>query len=336
VMAGAAQARAARERTRAGGTRARARRAPREPGAGKAFRLLTLGELGPRQAAALVRESLWLKSRRPRETRLTGRTMAMIFSKPSTRTRVSFEVAMTQLGGNAISLDGASLQVSRGESLADTARTLSRYVDIIMARVYDHADVVELADHATVPVINGLSDSFHPCQSLADLVTIRERKGRLAGVRVAWVGDGNNVCNSLIHASALARMRLSIATPPGLGPDPATLKSAMRRVPIRVGTDPQEAVEGADVVMTDTFSSIHDKDAARKKRLLKKYQVNDELMSHARKGAFFMHCLPAKRGEEVTSSVIDGPQSAAWDGAENRLHAQKALLLSVLARGAIS
>ena len=313
-----------------------ARPAQREAGAGKAFRLLTLGELGPRQAAALVRESVWLKSRRPRVTRLAGRTMAMVFSKPSTRTRVSFEVAMTQLGGNAISLDGASLQVSRGESLADTARTLSRYVDVIMARVYDHSEIVEIAEHATVPVINGLSNSFHPCQALADLVTIRERKGRLSGIRVAWVGDGNNVCNSLMHASALARMRLRIATPPGLGPDPATLRSARKRTSIDVGTDPQEAVEGADVVMTDTFSSIHDTDPERKRKLLKKYQVNDELMSLARKGAFFMHCLPAKRGEEVTSSVIDGPQSAVWDGAENRLHAQKALLLSILAKGAIS
>ncbi|MCY4252226.1 MAG: ornithine carbamoyltransferase [Thaumarchaeota archaeon] len=312
------------------------RPAQREAGAGKAFRLLTLGELGPRQAAALVRESVWLKSRRPRVTRLAGRTMAMVFSKPSTRTRVSFEVAMTQLGGNAISLDGSSLQVSRGESLADTARTLSRYVDVIMARVYDHSEIVELADHASVPVINGLSNSFHPCQALADLVTIRERKGRLSGVRVAWVGDGNNVCNSLMHASALARMRLRIATPPGLGPDPATLKSASKRTSIDVGTDPQAAVEGADVVMTDTFSSIHDTDPERKRRLLRKYQVNDELMSLARKGAFFMHCLPAKRGEEVTPSVIDGPQSAVWDGAENRLHAQKALLLSILAKGAIS
>jgi len=262
--------------------------------------------------------------------------MAMVFSKPSTRTRVSFEVAMTQLGGNAISLDGSSLQVSRGESLADTARTLSRYVDVIMARVYDHSEIVELADNASVPVINGLSNSFHPCQALADLVTIRERKGRLSGVRVAWVGDGNNVCNSLMHASALARMRLRIATPPGLGPDPATLKSASKRTSIDVGTDPQAAVEGADVVMTDTFSSIHDTDPERKRRLLRKYQVNDELMSLARKGAFFMHCLPAKRGEEVTPSVIDGPQSAVWDGAENRLHAQKALLLSILAKGAIS
>ncbi|RNJ72090.1 MAG: ornithine carbamoyltransferase [Thaumarchaeota archaeon S14] len=312
------------------------RPAQREAGAGKAFRLLTLGELGPRQAAALVRESVWLKSRRPRVTRLAGRTMAMVFSKPSTRTRVSFEVAMTQLGGNAISLDGSSLQVSRGESLADTARTLSRYVDVIMARVYDHSEIVELADNASVPVINGLSNSFHPCQALADLVTIRERKGRLSGVRVAWVGDGNNVCNSLMHASALARMRLRIATPPGLGPDPATLKSASKRTSIDVGTDPQAAVEGADVVMTDTFSSIHDTDPERKRRLLRKYQVNDELMSLARKGAFFMHCLPAKRGEEVTPSVIDGPQSAVWDGAENRLHAQKALLLSILAKGAIS
>lgn len=311
-------------------------RVPREAGAGKPFRLLTLGELGARQATTLVREALWLKSRRPRETRLAGRTMAMVFSKPSTRTRVSFEVAMTQLGGHAISLDGSSMQVSRGESLADTARTLSRYVDVIMARVYDHSEIVEIADSASVPVINGLSNSFHPCQALADMVTIRERKGRLSGVRVAWVGDGNNVCNSLMHACALARMKLRIATPPGLGPDPATLRSAGSRAEIEVGTDPQAAVEGADVVMTDTFSSIHDTDAARKRRLLKRYQVNDELMSLARKGAFFMHCLPAKRGEEVTGSVIDGPASAVWDGAENRLHAQKALLLSVLARGAIS
>jgi len=267
---------------------------------------------------------------------LRNRTAALVFEKSSTRTRVSFEAAMTQLGGSAMFLSSRDTQLGRGEPIEDSARVLSRMVDAVMIRTFDHERAAAFAACSEVPVINGLTDRFHPCQLLADMLTYAEKRGAIAGRLAAWVGDGNNVCNSLMHASALARMRLSIATPPGLGPDPATLKSARRRVPIRVGTDPQEAVKGADVVMTDTFSSIHDTDAARKKRLLKKYQVNDELMSHARKGAFFMHCLPAKRGEEVTSSVIDGPNSAAWDGVENRLHAQKALLLSVLARGSIS
>ena len=295
------------------------------------FHLLTLGELSARQAGLLIERARRLKrSPSSRTAPLARRSMAMIFAKPSTRTRVSFEVAMTQLGGHAIPLEGSKMQTSRGESLADTARTLSRYVDVIMARVYDHADIEELAQSSSVPVINGLSNAFHPCQTLADLLTIREHKGRLSGVRVAWVGDGNNVCNSLIHGCALTGMEISIATPAGFRPDPAVVSSAREQTAVTVVSSPERAVRGADVVVTDTFSSIHDKGSSRKKKFLPRYRVTDRLMAMADKDALFLHCLPAKRGEEVSASVIDGPQSVVWDEAENRLHAQKALLLWLL------
>lgn len=293
--------------------------------------ILTLDELDTSQLSAIIRDAIRLKrSRRTNSQKLAGRTLAMIFAKPSTRTRVSFEVAMTQLGGHAISLDGAKMQTSRGESLADTARTLSRYVDVIMARVYDHADIEELANHATVPVINGLSDSFHPCQTLADLMTIREHKGFLSGLDVAWIGDGNNVCNSLIYGCGLVGINIKIATPRGFAPDSKVVRESKKRTSVSVMTDPISAIRGADVVITDTFTSIHTTDTSRKKKFLPKYRVTDSMMAKASPKAIFMHCLPAKRGQEVSASVIDGKQSVIWDEAENRLHSQKALLLRLL------
>ncbi len=295
------------------------------------FSLLTLDELDAGGLSSLICDAMRLKRhRRAGAAKLKSRTLAMIFSKPSTRTRVSFEVAMAQLGGHAVSLDLARMQASRGESLADTARTLSRYVDAIMARVYDHADIVELADHATVPVINGLSDMFHPCQTLADLLTIREHKGQLAGLDVAWVGDGNNVCNSLIYGCGLARINIKVATPRGFAPDPRAVAESKKRTGVSVMADPASAVAGADVVITDTFTSIHNTAPARIKKFLPRYRVTDSLMARADPDAIFMHCLPAKRGQEVSASVIDGQQSVVWDEAENRLHTQKALLLRLL------
>ena len=289
--------------------------------------LLTLGDFSASDVSSIIRAAMRLKgSKRSTSRKLASKTLAMIFAKPSTRTRVSFEVAMSQLGGHAVVLDGASMQMSRGETLADTARTLSRYVDTIMARVYDHADIEELARHASVPVINGLSNSFHPCQTLADLVTIREHKGRLRGLDVAWVGDGNNVCNSLIYGCALTGMNIKIASPGGFAPDARVIRESKKRTHVSVMADPASAVRGADVVATDTFSSIHNTASSRRKKFLPKYRVTNSLMAKADSDAIFMHCLPAKRGEEVSASVIDGPQSVVWDEAENRLHAQKALL----------
>ncbi len=254
----------------------------------------------------------------------------MIFQKPSTRTRVSFEIGMYQLGGYAVNLSSNDMQLSRGETIEDTAKTLSRYTDCIMARVYDHKSIEKLSEHATVPVINGLSDSFHPCQILADFMTIKEKKGKLKGLKIAWVGDGNNVCNSMIYGAALTGMDMTIATPKGFEPDKNVVKESKKSANIKLTTDPLVATKNADIVVTDTYSSIHNKESTRIKKFLPKYQVNSKLMSTAKKNAIFMHCLPAKRKQEVTSSVIDGPQSVVWDEAENRLHTQKALLASLI------
>ena len=255
--------------------------------------------------------------------------MAMIFCKPSTRTRASFEAGMAQLGGHALNLDPQSMQTSRGESAADTARTLSRYVDCIMARVYAHSEIEELARHSSVPVINGLSNTHHPCQALADFATILDRKGRTDRLEIAWIGDGSNVCNSLIEACALAGSRMRVATPAGLEPDGGVVASAGGAV--ELARDPAEAAGGADVVATDTFSSMH-AGTGKIKKLSPKYRVTEKLMDASAKDSVFLHCLPAKRGVEVDASVIDGPRSAVWDEAEYRLHAQKALLLSMLGR----
>ena len=295
--------------------------------------LLTLDELSPNELSKIIdlaiklKKNLKIGSTKPI---LKHKTLAMIFQKPSTRTRVSFETGMAQLGGNALNLSSNDLQLSRGESIEDTAKSLSGYVDIIMARVYDHETLELLASSASVPVINGLSDSFHPCQILADLMTIKEKKKKLKGLKVAWIGDGNNVCNSLIYGCAKSGINISIATPKGFEPDAKVIKKCKKNIKIEITRIPETAIKNADVIMTDTFTSIHNKDKKREKKFLPTFQVNSSLMKKGKQNAIFMHCLPAKRGKEVTSSVIDGPQSAVWDQAENRLHTQKALLISLL------
>lgn len=298
----------------------------------KTKNLLTLSELAPKEFAALIDYSIILKkeSKKGNKPLLKNKTLAMIFQKPSTRTRVSFEAGMFQLGGHAINLSSQDMQLSRGETIEDTAKTLSRYVDCIMARVYDHGLLEKLSESSSVPVINGLSDSFHPCQILADFMTIKEKKGKFKGLKIAWIGDGNNVCNSMIYGCALTGTKLSIATPKGFEPDKSVLKESAKSVEIELSTDPVKAIKNADVVVTDTYTSIHNNDLKRIKKFLPKYQVNNSLMKHANNNAIFMHCLPAKRDYEVTSSVIDGPQSVVWDEAENRLHTQKALLASII------
>ena len=292
--------------------------------------LLTLAELTPKEFTGLIDYSIKLKKLKIGKPLLKNKTLTMIFQKPSTRTRVSFEVGMFQLGGHAINLSSNDMQLSRGESIEDTAKTLSRYTDCIMARVYDHLHLEKLSLHSSVPVINGLSDSFHPCQILADFMTIKEKKGKFKGLKIAWIGDGNNVCNSMIYGCALSGVELSIATPKGFEPDKTVLKESKKFIDVKLTTDPIDAIKNADVVVTDTYTSIHNQDPKRIKQFLPKYQVNESLMSHAKNNAIFMHCLPAKRENEVTSSVIDGPQSVVWDEAENRLHTQKALLASII------
>jgi ornithine carbamoyltransferase len=258
---------------------------------------------------------------------LAGKTLAMIFEKPSTRTRVSFEVAMRQLGGDVIALDTVSSQLGRGETIADTARVLSRYVDAIMIRTNHAEKLEELARHATVPVINGLTDSSHPCQIRADVMTLQEKKGPLADTVVAWSGDGNNVAVSWIHAAARFGFDLHLACPEEL-PPPQTVLEWARREGARVTLtgDPEAAVAGADCVVTDTWVSMGAEASVNRHNLLAPYRVDERLMAAAKPDAIFMHCLPAKRGEEVTAAVIDGPQSVVWDEAENRLHVQKGIL----------
>ncbi|RAI45183.1 ornithine carbamoyltransferase [Rhodoplanes roseus] len=258
---------------------------------------------------------------------LAGKMLAMIFDRPSTRTRVSFDVAMRQLGGQTIVLNGSELQLGRGETIADTAKVMSRYVDAIMIRTLDHARVEELAREATVPVINGLTKLSHPCQVMADVMTFEEHRGPIGGRRIAWTGDASNVLTSWMHAAERFAFELAIATPPELAPKPALVDWVKASgAAIRIGTDPEEAVAGADCVLTDMWVSMGDEDGARRHNLLKPYQVNERLMAKAAPGAVFMHCLPAHRGEEVTAGVMDGPQSVVFDEAENRLHAQKGIL----------
>jgi len=263
--------------------------------------------------------------------------LAMIFQKPSTRTRVSFEVGMFQLGGCALYLGADAIQLQRGETIADTARVLSRYVDGIMARVFAHQDVLDLARQATVPVINGLSDLLHPCQALADAFTLLEHRGSLEGLKMAYVGDGNNVCHELMFACVKLGMSLSVATPDGYGPNPLLVKSAAREaqklgtpVPFLTG-DPMEAVTGADAVYTDVWTSMGQEAEARaREQAFRGFMVSAKMMAAAGPKALFMHCLPAHRGEEVAAEVIDGPQSVVLDEAENRLHTQKALLVLLM------
>ncbi len=264
---------------------------------------------------------------------LRGKTLGMIFQKPSTRTRVSFEVGMYQLGGDAVYLSASDIQLSRGETIEDTAKTLSLYLDCIMARVYDHKDVQTLADYASIPVINGLSVAFHPCQILADLLTIQECKKKLKGLSLAWLGDGDNVCNDLMLGCAKTGINMTAACPMGYEPIEEVVRLARAEgkktgAGIAVTENPAVAATDADVVVTDTFVSIGKESefATREAAFLPKYQVSSDIMKLAKKDAIFMHCLPAKRGREVTADVIDGRSSVVWPEAENRLHVQKALL----------
>lgn len=270
---------------------------------------------------------------------LKGKTLGLLFQKPSTRTRVSFEAGMHQLGGHALVLPMADIQLSRGESVADTARVLSRYLDGIVIRTYDHATVEEWAREATMPVINGLTDLSHPCQALSDLLTITEKKGRLKGIKIAYVGDGNNVANSLIEAAAKMGMTIALGCPSGYQPDQhvvdlARVEAAKTGALVELSEDPFVAVKEADVVYADVWISMgREREQARRLRVLAPYQVNSRLVGKAKPDAIVMHCLPAHRGEEITAEVLDGRQSVIIDQAENRLHMQKAILTTLLREG---
>ncbi len=262
-----------------------------------------------------------------RQASLPQKTLAMIFDKPSTRTRVSFEVAIKSLGGDAVVLNAKEMQLGRGETIEDTARVLSRYVNAIMIRTDDHGKLLQLAEAADVPVINGLTDFSHPCQIMADIMTFEEHRGAIRGKTLAWTGDGNNVATSWIHAAQRFDFSLNIACPKALRPNPDVVTWAEeRQARVKIVDDPKEAVASADAVMTDVWVSMGDADADKRRSLLAPYQVNDELMGAATTNSLFLHCLPAHRDEEVTAEVIDGPQSVVFDQAENRLHAQKGIL----------
>ena len=302
---------------------------------------LNLSDAGGEAIAAILNEAMERKARRagwpkgrPDEDRpLDGAVLAMIFEKSSTRTRVSFDLAMRQLGGSAIILETASSQLGRGETIADTARVLSRFADAIMIRTDHHKKAEELAQFASVPVINGLTDLTHPCQILADMQTVIERRSKLAGSRWAWLGDGNNVCNSLIEAASLMHFDLAVACPNGFEPDMVICSSAVARGGrVSFTQDPKEAVAGAEVVVTDTWTSMGQEHDEYRTEAFAPYQVDEAMLARAAPDATFLHCLPAHRGEEVTDAVMDGPQSAVWDEAENRLHAQKALLMWCLGK----
>jgi len=296
---------------------------------------LNLSDAGGEGVAAILNEAMerkekragWPKGRVDADRPLEGAVLAMVFEKSSTRTRMSFDLAMRQLGGSVMVLESSSSQLGRGETIADTARVLSRFADAIMIRTDHHRKAEELCEHATVPVINGLTDFSHPCQLLADMQTVIEHRAKLAGSRWAWIGDGNNVCNSLIEAAALMHFGLAVATPSLFEPDVGMCAMAATRDDIYFSHSPVEAIEGAEVVVTDTFVSMGQEHDEYRLEAFAGFQVNEELMARAAPGATFLHCLPAHRGEEVSDAVIDGPQSAVWDEAENRLHAQKALLL---------
>jgi ornithine carbamoyltransferase len=294
--------------------------------------LLELSTLTREQVLELLARAASLKAGEDVGTPLAGKVLGMIFRKSSTRTRVSFEVGMLQLGGHAIFLSDHDSQLGRGETVHDTAKVLSRYVDGIMIRTFSHREVRELACHATVPVINGLTDLHHPCQVLADLQTVQEEFGAaLGGLAVAWIGDGNNVAHSWIEAAALLGFELRLACPEGYDPDPGILETARRSGRVSLLRDPAEAVEGAHVVTTDVWASMgQEEEREARLRDFRAFTVDAALMSRARGDAIFLHCLPAHRGEEVTPDVIDGPWSRVFDEAENRLHVQKALLLELL------
>ncbi len=302
---------------------------------------LTLQDFSPQELISILDYARQLKVRFYAGERiiplLRGKTLAMIFQKPSTRTRISFEVAMYQLGGYALYLNWNDLQLRRGETIEDTARVLSRYVDGIMARVYDHEDLISLANAASIPVINGLSDMYHPCQIISDMLTIWEKKGKLSGVNVAYLGDGaNNVCHSLITGCSKLGLNIKVACPKGYEPKREVLENAYKNAEISGSTievihSPTEAVKDADVIYTDVWISMgQEAEAEKRLRVFPPFQVNSSLLKHAPQDVIVMHCLPAHRGQEITDEVIDGPKSIVWDQAENRLHVQKALLALLL------
>ena len=300
---------------------------------------LNLHDYTPEEIGALLELAAELKEKQKCNVPhpyLQGKTLGMIFQKSSTRTRVSFEVAMYQLGGYPLFLNANDLQLNRGESIADTARTLSCFLDGIMIRTYSQADVEELANYANIPVINGLTDLQHPCQIMADLLTVKEQKGQLAGLKLAYVGDGNNVCHSLLFGCAKVGMHISVASPKDYWPQVQIVNQARQDAlqtgaVIKITTDPVEAVSGADVVVTDVWASMgQEVEKDLRVKVFAPYQVNRKLVAHAKPDYIFLHCLPAHRGEEVVEEVIDGPNSVVWDEAENRLHAQKAVLAVLL------
>ncbi|MBE7734296.1 ornithine carbamoyltransferase [Devosia faecipullorum] len=297
---------------------------------GASRHFLSIDDFTHAELRGMLNQAVALKQRLKEGDRpllLKDKVLAMIFERQSTRTRVSFDVGMRQLGGQTLMLSGQEMQLSREETLADTARVMSRYVDAIMIRILSHADLLELAENASVPVINGLTRRAHPCQIMADLMTFEEHRGSIKGAKIAWVGDSNNVLHSWVNAAELFECELTIATPDEYSPEKDLMEDIRRAGSYaRLIEDPREAVEGADLVITDTWVSMGDVDAAERRRVLKPYQVNTSLMDLANKDALFMHCLPAHRGDEVTDEVIDGPQSVVFDEAENRLHAQKAIL----------
>ncbi len=296
---------------------------------------ITLADFTVEELWQMVRtaESLKLGQKMGEKSRvLDGKTLGLIFTKPSTRTRLAFEVAMRQLGGSAVFLNANDLQLGRGETIADTARVLSRYLDGIMIRTFAHSDVVELAEHASIPVINGLTDLLHPCQILADLQTILEKKGRLAGINLAYIGDGNNVVHSILLGGAIIGMNVTVGTPVDLQPDAAIVERARELArasgaTIKLTSDPVDAVSGADVIYADVWTSMGQAENQDRINLLAPFQANANLVNKARADAIVMHCLPAHRGEEITDEVMDGPQSVVFDQAENRLHAHKAILV---------
>jgi ornithine carbamoyltransferase len=296
---------------------------------------LNLTDAGPDAVAAMINDALdrkaaragWPKGKADFDAPLTGHTLGMIFEKNSTRTRVSFEMAMQQLGGAAIFMAAGQMQLGRGETVADTARVLSRYVDAIMIRTDDHAKIEDLAANASIPVINGLTDLSHPCQIIADLLTVIEHGKALPGSEWAWFGDGNNVLSSIIEAAGLMHFNVRVACPQGYDPDPAFVDAAQARgSKITITRDAREAAAGADVVVTDTWVSMGQEHVHNKMAAMAPYQVNETIMAGAKPDAVFLHCLPAHRGDEATAAVLDGPQSLIWDEAENRLHAQKSIL----------
>jgi ornithine carbamoyltransferase len=298
---------------------------------------LDINKTDPADLRAMLTRAAAMKSARAGQPRgtpdadqpLKNHMVALIFEKPSTRTRVSFDVGVRQMGGQTMVLSGNEMQLGHGETIADTARVLSRYVDLIMIRTFEEDVLLELAEHASVPVINGLTNRSHPCQIMADILTYEEHRGPIAGKKVTWCGDGNNVFTSFAHAAGQFGFDLTFAGPPTLDPEQVFLDEARAKgATVTIERDPVRAVTGADLVVTDTWVSMHDSQSAKERRhnQLRPYQVNDDLMAHARPDALFMHCLPAHREEEVTSAVMDGPHSVVFDEAENRLHAQKAIL----------